>query len=103
MQHQFLSFFLSFFLSSFWGFPVFVDWKKVTHAWIEKTFKRGVKLSYSEENYGLVISGDTTSHGCGSGIDPGALTLIKGYWTKVKYTQEFRGSASCWSIFGAKW
>jgi len=84
-------------------FPFFVDWKKVTHAWIEKTFKRGVKLSYSEENYGLVISGDTTSRGCGSGIEPGALTLIKGYWTKIKYTQEFRGLASCWSIFGAKW
>ena len=67
------------------GFPFFVDWKKVTHAWIEKTFKRGVKLSYSEENYGLVISGDTTSRGCGSGIEPGALTLIKGYWTKIKY------------------
>lgn len=79
------------------------DWKIVTRAWIESTFKRGVMLTYSEENYGLVISGSTYLRGCGKTINPGALTLIKGYWTKIKYKQEFRGVTSCWSIFGANW
>lgn len=89
---------LCFSISSF-----LVDWKIVTRAWIESTFKRGVTLTYSEENYGLVISGSTYLRGCGKTINPGALTLIKGYWTKIKYTQEFRGVTSCWSIFGANW
>lgn len=57
-------------------------------------------MTYSEENSGLTISGHMTRYACGSGEPPGVLTFIKGYWTKIKYTQEFRGVASCWSIFG---
>ncbi|KAL9962840.1 hypothetical protein ACROYT_G031985 [Oculina patagonica] len=75
-------------------------WTRVTQSSIESTFKGGATVTYSEENNGLVISGHMTSHGCGSGGDPGVLTYIKGYWTKIKYKQEFRGTASCWSIFG---
>ncbi|KAL9962837.1 hypothetical protein ACROYT_G031982 [Oculina patagonica] len=75
-------------------------WTRVTQSWIESTFKGGATLTYSEENNGLVISGHMTSYGCGSGGAPAILTYIKGYWTKIKYTQEFRGVASCWSIFG---
>ena len=72
----------------------------MTQSWIENTLKGGVTLSYNEESNGLAISGRVTSNGCGSAIPSGALTIIKGYWTKLKYTQEFRGEASCWSIFG---
>ena len=80
-------------------FPV-SEWTRVTSQWIEQTFKDGVILKYTEENDGLTISGQVTSNGCLSGKNPGALTLIKGYWTKIKYTQEFYGKALCWSIFG---
>ena len=72
----------------------------MTQSWIENSLKGGVTLSYSEESNGLAISGQVTSYGCGSGVQSGALIFIKGYWTKIKYTQEFRGLASCWSIFG---
>lgn len=73
----------------------------VSQSWIENTLKGGLTLTYSEDGNGLIISGTETSYGCG-GPTPqsGALTLIKGYWTKIKYTQEFRGVTSCWSIFG---
>lgn len=81
-------------------FFFFKEWTRVTQSWIENTLKGGVTLSYSEESNGLAISGQVASYGCGSGIASGALTIIKGYWTKIKYTQEFRGVASCWSIFG---
>ena len=60
-------------------------------------------MTYSQENGGLAISGHMTSFGCGAGEHPGVLTFIKGYWTKIKYTQEFRGRAACWSIFGNNW
>ena len=42
-------------------------------------------------------------NGCGSTPNPGALTYIKGYWTKIKYTETFTGTTSCWSIFGDDW
>ncbi|CAH3152088.1 unnamed protein product [Pocillopora meandrina] len=76
------------------------QWTKVTPQWIKQTYKDGVTLTYTEENDGLVISGQVTRYACGSGEPPGALTLIKGYWTRIKYTQEFRGKVTCWSIFG---
>ncbi|XP_078382456.1 uncharacterized protein LOC144665158 [Oculina patagonica] len=76
------------------------QWTRVTQSWIESTFKGGSTVTYSEENNGLAISVHMTSYGCGSWEAPGVLTYIKGYWTKIKYTQEFRGTASCWSIFG---
>lgn len=74
--------------------------EKIPQSWIENTLKGGVTLTYSGGDNGLIISGQVTSYACGSGPPPGALTLIKGYWRKIKYTQEFRGVASCWSIFG---
>ena len=81
------------------SFPL--EWKKIPQSWIVSTLKGGVTLTYSGGSNGLTISGQVTSYGCGSGRLPsGALTLIKGYWTKIKYTQEFKGVASCWSIFG---
>nr|XP_058957281.1 uncharacterized protein LOC131784487 [Pocillopora verrucosa] len=79
---------------------VLVEWTRVTPQWIEQTFKDGVILKYTEENDGLTIYGQVTSNGCLSGKNPGALTLIKSYWTKIKCTQEFYGKALCWSIFG---
>lgn len=72
----------------------------VSQSWIENTLKGGLTLTYSEDDNGLIISGNETSFGCGRRPESGALTLIKGYWTKIKYTQEFRGVTSCWSIFG---
>ena len=88
--------FLAHFLNKFF----FKEWTRVTQSWIENTLKGGVTLSYSEEDNGLAILGQVTSYACGSGVPSGVLTIIKGYWTKIKYTQEFRGVASCWSIFG---
>ncbi|CAH3026025.1 unnamed protein product, partial [Porites evermanni] len=76
------------------------QWKKVTAQ--AYTFRGGVTITYSDENNGLAIFGQATSNGCG-GKQSGALTLIEGYWRKIKYTQEFRGVASCWSIFGDNW
>lgn len=70
-------------------------------SWVVGTLKNGVTLTYSGGNNGLVISGQVTAYGCGGPV-AGALTLIKGYWTKIKYTQEFRRVVSCWSIFGSK-
>ena len=83
-----------------WFFLPVSEWTRVTPQWIEQTFKDGVILKYTEENDGLTISGQVTSNGCLSGKNPGALTLMKSYWTKRKYTQEFYGKAVCWSIFG---
>ena len=76
------------------------EWTRVTPQWIEQTFKDGVILKYTEENDGLTIYDQVTSNGCLSGKNPGALTLIKSYWTKIKCTQEFYGKTLCWSIFG---
>ncbi|XP_078384235.1 uncharacterized protein LOC144666728 isoform X2 [Oculina patagonica] len=78
-------------------------WIRITHSWIDSTLKGGATVTYSEVNNGLVISGHMTSYGCGSEEQPGILTYIKGYWTKIKYTQEFRGVSSCFSIFGDNW
>ena len=80
----------------------FKEWTRVTQSGVENILTGGVTLSYSPESNGLTISVQVTSYGCGPGIASGALTIIKGYWTKIKYTQEFRGVASCWSIFGHK-
>ncbi|XP_027047927.1 uncharacterized protein LOC113675531 [Pocillopora damicornis] len=78
-------------------------WKRITKSWIDSALTGGVTLTYDEENNGLTISGRVTSSGCGSAPPSGALTLIKGCWTMIKYTQEFRGRSSCWSIFGDEW
>lgn len=75
-------------------------WMKVPQSWIADSLSGGVTLTYSGGDNGLTISGQVTSYGCGHGSPSGALTLLKGYWTKIKYTQEFRGLASCWSVFG---
>ena len=83
-----------------WFFLPVSEWTRVTPQWIEQTFKDGVILKYTEENDGLTISGQVTSNGCLSGKNPGVLTLIKSYWTKIKCTQEFYGKVVCWSIFG---
>lgn len=50
-------------------------------SWVVGTLKNGVTLTYSGGNNGLVISGQVTAYGCGGPV-AGALTLIKGYWTK---------------------
>ena len=83
----------------------YLEWTRVTQPWIDFTLKGGANVIYSEENNGLAISVTVTSHGCQSSADydSGVWTFIKGYWAKIKYTQEFRGVSSCWSIFGDNW
>lgn len=76
------------------------QWMKVTQSWVMNTLSGGVSLTHSGGDSGLKITGQVKSYGCGKGPSSGALTLLKGYWTRIKYTQEFRGQASCWSIFG---
>ncbi|XP_078384236.1 uncharacterized protein LOC144666730 [Oculina patagonica] len=75
-------------------------WTRVTYSWIDSTLTGGATLTYSEENNGLAISVQITSQGCGKEEEGGVLTFIKGYWTKIKYTQVFRRETGCWSIFG---
>ena len=72
----------------------------MTQSWVINTLSGGVSLTHSGGDSGLKITGQVKSYGCGKGPSSGALTLFKGYWTRIKYTQEFRGQVSCWSIFG---
>ena len=72
----------------------------MTKAWIQRTVNVGVTITYTEVNGGLVISGQVTDYGCGSGTASAFITFIKGYWTRIKFTQEFKGTTSCWRIFG---
>ncbi|XP_020911300.1 uncharacterized protein LOC110249059 [Exaiptasia diaphana] len=67
---------------------------------VHSTYRIGVALSYSQVRGGLRITGNVYHNGCGKGAGSGAVTYIKGDWTYIRYTQEFRGTASCWKIFG---
>jgi hypothetical protein len=61
----------------------------------------GVKVTVSTDSHGGArISNDALQGGCGCGAGSAATTYISGRWTKIKYTQDFDGHASCWGIFG---
>ncbi|XP_020911298.1 uncharacterized protein LOC110249057 [Exaiptasia diaphana] len=75
-------------------------WRRVTSSMVHSTYRIGVALSYSQVRGGLRITGNVYHNGCGKGAGSGAVTYIKGDWTYIRYTQEFRGAASCWKIFG---
>ncbi|KAK3737757.1 hypothetical protein QZH41_017211 [Actinostola sp. cb2023] len=76
-------------------------WKKVDLSWYSSTTSAGVTITKSESNGHLVISGSVTNAGCSpSSTGSASIVYIKGYWTKIRYKQEFRGTASCWRIFG---
>ena len=72
----------------------------MTQSWVINTLSRGVSLTHSGGDSGLKLTDQVKSYGCDKGPSSGALTILKGYWTRIKYTQEFRGQSSCWSIFG---
>ncbi|XP_031571451.1 uncharacterized protein LOC116305637 [Actinia tenebrosa] len=75
-------------------------WQRVTMSWYHSMATAGVSITKTEVSGGLQISGSVTNYGCGGGTGSGSIIYIKGYWTKIKYTQEFKGISSCWRIFG---
>ncbi|XP_031549486.1 uncharacterized protein LOC116287019 [Actinia tenebrosa] len=76
-------------------------WTKVTPSWISGHLLHGVRVKYRRVNNALVIEGHVTSYGCHRRPGSGLTTFIRGNWTRILYTQEFMGSASCWRIFGS--
>ena len=88
-------------------------WTCVTPEMISSTFNEGTVTSVSTDANGCAkISVDANQAGCGTrklkdgwkgdGSTGSAAThFIQGPWTKIKYTEDFDGHASCWSIFGA--
>ena len=75
-------------------------WTRVPQSWIEAVHQTGVDVHYGNHKKHLTISARVTSHGCGRRPGSGLLIHIKGNWKRILYTQEFRGTASCWRIFG---
>jgi hypothetical protein len=60
------------------------------------------KMTYLVDEDGKVtIRGLSTAYGCGKGPGSGWVLFIKGDWTKIQYTQHFKGSASCNGVFGS--
>ena len=77
-------------------------WVRVTPSMISSTSNEGTVTSVSADaNGGVKLSVDANQRGCGKGQGSAATHFIKGPWTKIKYTEDFDGHASCWSIFGA--
>ena len=54
----------------------------------------------SDSSGGLLVNAKVTNNGCGKGPGSSFLFHIKGKWQQIMYTQVFKGSASCWRIFG---
>ncbi|EDO46920.1 predicted protein [Nematostella vectensis] len=75
-------------------------WVRVTPAWVTQHKYHGVRVTYKTDQKSLVIQAKVTSYGCKSRPGSGLTTFIRGDWTRVMYTQEFRGNARCWRIFG---
>ncbi|XP_032242110.2 uncharacterized protein LOC116620492 [Nematostella vectensis] len=77
-------------------------WQIVTRNDIQRITRNGVTVTESTDGRGgVVVSGQVTMDGSGCGNPDSALQiLIRGEWTQIRYTQEFYGAASCWSIFG---
>ncbi|XP_031562556.1 uncharacterized protein LOC116298301 [Actinia tenebrosa] len=80
--------------------PKLRKWHRVTNAMIKSTYNLGVRMTHNDVGGKLVITGNVYSNGCGGGAGSIAVTYIRGDWVQIRYTQEFRGSASCWKIFG---
>lgn len=76
-------------------------WKKVDPSMVSNSHSHGVRLTLETDSTGgLLIKGEVTNHGCGKGPGSAMAVFIKGGWTQIMYTQVFRGSTSCWGIFG---
>eukprot|EP00794_Sanderia_malayensis_P011703 gene11703-12921_t len=70
---------------------------------VSHSHAKGVTYSLlSDETGKLTISASVTNHGCGKGPGSSFVIHIKGNWRQIMYTQVFKGSASCWAIFGNK-
>ena len=79
-----------------------MGWMRVTPSMITSTSNEGTVTSVSADaSGGAKISVDANQRGCGQGLGSAATHFIMGPWTKIKYTEDFDGHASCWSIFGA--
>lgn len=70
---------------------------------IARTIQRQTNVIVSTgADGGARIQNVPTSRGCGDAKGGAASTThIAGPWTKIRFTQEFSGRASCWAIFGA--
>lgn len=54
-----------------------------------------------DESGGLSIQGQADDTKCNSTSKVSSLIVhIKGDWQQIMYTQVFKGSCRCWSIFG---
>ncbi|XP_048587709.1 uncharacterized protein LOC116614608 [Nematostella vectensis] len=76
-------------------------WQIVTRNDIQRITRYGVTVTESKDRRGgVVVSGQVTIFGCGRTPYSALHILIRGEWTQIRYTHEFYGAASCWSIFG---
>eukprot|EP01083_Nonionella_stella_P165827 552720_1 len=81
-------------------------WCSVKTTDVEIKSHLGVDPSYSGDD-NLVIDATITSQGCGS-TQSHIFASISDYfdndiltqWVKIRYTTEFWGASSCWSLFG---
>ena len=77
-------------------------WTKVTPSMITQTIADGAVTTISTDSSGgAAISVDANQGGCGNGNGSGATHIISGDWRKIRYTEHFDGTTSCWSIFGS--
>ena len=70
---------------------------------VSHTHKDGVTLGmYTDPNGSLYLNAKVTNYGCGKGDPSYSVIHIKGHWQQIMYTQVFKGTASCWQVFGHK-
>lgn len=81
-------------------------WRKVVPSMISNMHMYGVSVDKkTDATGGLKIVGKVQDGGCkaeSKGTKGSSMIAhIKGDWNQIMYTQVFKGSCKCWSIFGA--
>ena len=82
------------------------DWYDVASSDILTTSTRNVALDTSDDSNGhLVISAILQSLGCGNALGANNFAvffkdIFVSSWDRIRFTMEFTGASSCWSILG---
>jgi hypothetical protein len=74
-------------------------WTPITKDMVKTYKSKQVSTSITVSGGQVVITDKVSGGGCSP--NKWAMHEILGDWTKIRYTQKFSGSASCWSIHGA--
>jgi hypothetical protein len=76
-------------------------WTKITPDLIESTTNNDVNtVTLTDINGGAIIDTNAVTNGCSPLSWQSVYINNDINWSEIKYTEEFRGGAACWGIFG---